>query len=102
MGIGPGDGSALGLDSDDAARLCEYLINHWSPGQCGSVAWASPCKAEGRRFLSPVRAHARVAGPLPRWDMYVRQPIDVSLSHVFLPLSPPPTPSLKINKQIIF
>ena len=45
----------------------------------------------------PVRAHALVAGSVPSWGTYRRQPIDTSLS-LSLSLSPsPPSPSLSLS-----
>ena len=63
-----------------------------TPKLCGSVGWASSCKAASRQFDSLVRAHAWVGALVRGWAVCEKLLIDVSLSHVSVFL--PPLPSL--------
>ena len=70
------------------------------PDWCGSVRWESSVKVQSKRlpvqFL--VRAHAWVAGSVPGWGTYDREPIDVSHISVSLLLFLPAFP-LKIKTK---
>ena len=53
------------------------------------------CSAKQKELVRfPVRAHAWVAGLVPGQTMWERQPIDVSLTLMLLPLFLPLLPSL--------
>ena len=68
-----------------------YKKNSYSSGQCGSVAWASSCKAKGHWFnsqsghMSGLQAESLVGAH--GWGTFERKLINVSLP-LFLPLFP--------------
>ena len=63
-------------------------INGFQPRPHGSVGWSIVLSTEGLLVQFLVRAHASVAGSIPGWGTYGRQPIDVSFTLMFLSLSP--------------
>ena len=56
------------------------FMRNLCPDRCGSVVWASFCKAKVRRFYSR-------SGHMPGQGTYKRQLINVSLSHQYFSLS---------------
>ena len=73
------------------AACTHWLVLCWGPEI--SPCWVAPLSGalsatKRSRVRFPVSARAWVAGSVPGWGTYERQPIDVSFSHRCLSLSP--------------